>query len=243
MLIAGGVGLTPLLCMVNALAARGAARETWLFYGVRNGRDQIMKEHLRQLAQQLPWFHLRVCYSNPTAEDVKGTDYDCGQRISLELLKAQLPSNNYEFYVCGPPGMMTAICQSLKDWGVPETKVFSEAFGPRGRACMPPPTTSAPGKAAAPVASKVAFTRSGKTVPWDSQAGNLLNLARSHGVDIPSGCCVGNCGTCETAMKSGEVRYTTMEPATRAARGRAQVSRGRAERRPRVGRLRRRAGQ
>jgi ferredoxin-NADP reductase len=215
-LIAGGVGLTPLLCMVNALAARGAARETWLFYGARNRRDQIMAEHLRQLAMQLPWFHLRVCYSNPTADDVKGTDYDCGQRISLELLRAQLPSNNYEFYVCGPPGMMTAICQSLKEWGVPASKVFSEAFGPAAAPKAPPPA-STPG-AAAPVACKVAFVRSGKTVPWDSQAGNLLTLARSNGVDIPSGCCVGNCGTCETAVRSGEVRYAT-EPAWKAQPG------------------------
>jgi ferredoxin-NADP reductase len=102
-LIAGGVGLTPLLCMANALATRGMSRETWLFYGVRNRGDHVMKDHLRQLARQYPQFHLRVCYSNPTAEDVQGTDYDHGQRVSLDLLKADLPSNNYEFYVCGPP--------------------------------------------------------------------------------------------------------------------------------------------
>jgi ferredoxin-NADP reductase len=214
-LIAGGVGLTPLLCMINALAARGMSRETWLFYGVRNGRDQIMKEHLRQVAQQQPQFRLRVCYSNPTAEDVKGKDYDYGQRVSLDLLKSALPANNYEFYVCGPPGLMASVAQGLKDWGVPEARIFSEAFGPAAAPKAPQPPAATAG---APAACKVAFARSGKSVAWDSAAGNLLNLGRSNGVEIPSGCCVGNCGTCETAVRSGEVRYLS-EPGWKAQPG------------------------
>jgi ferredoxin-NADP reductase len=202
-LIAGGIGLTPLLCMANALAARPSPRETWLFYGVRNRREHIMKEHLRQLAQEREKFFLRVCYSDPGAEDVKGRDYDHGRRVSVELLKSELPSNNYEFYVCGPPGMMAAIVGDLKAWGVPETAIFTEAFGP----ASVPPTATAPAAAPAPPGGKVGFARSGQTIAWDPRAGNLLTLARSHGIDIPSGCCAGNCGTCETAVKSGEVRY------------------------------------
>jgi len=207
-LIAGGIGLTPLLCMANALESQLSSRETWLFYGVRNGREHIMKEHLRRLAQEGDTFHLRVCYSNPREEDVQGRDYDYGQRISVELVKTVLPSNNYEFYVCGPPGMMASVVQDLRAWGVPQVSILTEAFGP---ASVPragtAPVAPRPEPAGSSGTSNVAFAKSGQTIPWDAQAGNLLDLALAHGIDIPFGCRVGNCGTCETAVKAGQVRY------------------------------------
>src|SRR5262249_36240563 len=207
-LIAGGIGLTPLLCMANALEAPLSSRETWLFYGVRNGREHIMKEQLRRLAQERDTFHLRVCYSNPREEDVKGRDYDYGQRISVELLKTVLPSNNYEFYVCGPPGMMASIVGDLKAWGVPPASILSEAFGPASvpRAAAAP-AAPPPAPAGSTGTSKVVFAKAGQTIPWDAQAGNLLDLALAHGIDIPFGCRVGNCGTCGRAVKAGQVPY------------------------------------
>jgi len=215
--IAGGIGLTPLLAMLNALSVRSPARETWLFYGVRNGSEHIMKDYLRQLAREKPSIRVRVCYSQPGAEDVAGKDYDFGQQISVDLLRKVLPSNNYEFYVCGPPGMMAALDASLKSWGVPADKFFSEAFGP---ASLPKPAAAEPAAASAAPASgfKVVFSRSGKTVVWDGKYENLLNLARASSVDIPSGCCAGNCGTCETAVKAGTVKYLR-EPGWKAQGG------------------------
>src|SRR5262249_35813983 len=108
-LIGGGIGLTPLLSMAEAIAGRDAVRQVWLYYGVRNSREHILKDHLRALAREREKFKLRVCYSNPLAEDVKGRDYDHGERISVELLKRELGTSNYEFYVCGPPGMMAGL--------------------------------------------------------------------------------------------------------------------------------------
>jgi len=207
-LIAGGIGLTPLLSMANWMATQPEAPETWLFYGVRNRREHIMADHLRGLAQARENFHLRVCYSDPTGEDVQGRDYDHAARVSVDLLKHELPSNNYEFYVCGPPGMMASMSQGLKEWGVPETSIFTEAFGP---ASVPRPAKVADSATTASAKSgpglKIAFARSGKDFVWDAQLQNLLNLASANGIDIPSGCCAGNCGTCETAIKSGQVRY------------------------------------
>src|SRR5262245_56360497 len=217
-MIAGGIGLTPLLCMLNALADRNALGETWLFYGVRNGSEHIMKDHLRRLAQEHPRFRLRVCYSRPAEQDVNGKDYDVGHCITLDLLKAQLPSSNYEFYICGPPGMMAALTEGLKAWGVPEAKIFTEAFGPASVPKSAPPAAGAVAEAAAPRAAKVTFARSNRTAAWDPQAGNLLSLAQASNVEIPSGCCAGNCGTCETAIKAGTVRYLR-EPGWKAQAG------------------------
>ena len=213
-LIAGGIGLTPLLAMANALADRGSPRETWLFYGVRNGREQVMKEHLQRLRNEREGFRLRVCYSAPGPQDIAGRDYDHGQHISLDLLKSELPSNNYEFYICGPSAMMASITESLKGWGVPESRIFSEAFGP----ASVPKTPAATAAAGAAAGYKVVFARSGKTLAWNSQTGNILDLASSEGVQIPAGCRAGSCGTCETALKAGTVKYLR-EPGWKAQAG------------------------
>lgn len=201
-LIAGGVGLTPLLSMLNAVAQAGFGREVRFFYGVRNTDEHIFKEHLLGLARDFEnRLRLDVCYSQ-LAEDAlpKGgpAHYHAGI-VSVDLLKRLLPSNNYEFYVCGPPPMMTAIIGGLSDWGVPDSKIHHEAFGP---ASVPEP------KATAAVGDlTVTFDRSGKTVAWDPGFESLLECAEQCGVVIDSGCRAGNCGSCVTAIKSGEVQY------------------------------------
>jgi uncharacterized protein len=69
------------------------------------------------------------------------------------------------------------------------------------------PVAAPPAPAGAAGTSKVVFAKAGQTIPWEAQTGNLLDLALAHGIDIPFGCRVGNCGTCETALKAGQVRY------------------------------------
>lgn len=205
-LIAGGIGLTPMLCMLNAIVERGSSREVWLFYGVRNGREAVMKEHLRKLSQERERFNLRFCFSRPEKNELAGTDYDHGECVSLSLLQKELESNNYEFYICGPPAMMSSVTEGLKQWGVPERRIFSEAFGPASV-----PKKSAPDSAktatAAATGPKIVFSRSGRTANWETSAGSLLEFAQANGISIPAGCCAGNCGTCETAIRSGTVSY------------------------------------
>jgi ferredoxin-NADP reductase len=206
-LIAGGIGLTPMLCMLNAIVERGSPREVWLFYGVRNGREVIMRDHLRKLSQARDRFHLRFCFSRPGADEVVGNDYDHGECISLSLLQKELESNNYEFYICGPPAMMSSVTDGLKQWGVPERRIFSEAFGPASVPKKSAPDVPKTAGAATAAGPKVVFSRSGKTVTWETSAGSLLEFAQANGISISAGCCAGNCGTCETAIRSGTVSY------------------------------------
>jgi ferredoxin-NADP reductase len=210
-LIGGGVGITPFLCMVNTLTAMGSKRETWLFYGVRHGGEHIMKEHFKSLVQAGDNIKPRICYSGAAATDVLERDYHFGQHVSVELLRKVLPSSNYEFYVCGPPPMMASITRDLKDWGVPEERILTEAFGPATvkKAFVPGADQGKPAEAASAVAGgvQVCFGKSAKECAWDPQTGNLLDFAATHGISIASGCRAGNCGTCEVALKAGEVRY------------------------------------
>ena len=204
-LVAGGVGITPLLSMLNAVTDSHSKREVWFFYGVPNGSAHIMKEHLVQLGQEFANIHLQVCYSKPTDQDVPGKDYHYAEYVSVDLLKRVLPSTNYEFYICGPPPMMESLTQDLLGWGVAADKIFFEAFGPT--------TVKKATAATAPLSEAseidVVFAKTGRKCPWNPRAGSLLEFAESNGITIDSGCRSGNCGTCLTPIKSGEVTYIT----------------------------------
>ena len=134
-----------------------------------------------------------------------------------------LKSSNYEFYICGPPPMMESLTTQLSDWGVPETDVHMEAFGP---ASVKKISAPAPADAAALDGFKVEFARSAKSLVWTPEAGTLLELAEAHGIRINAGCRAGNCNTCLTALKDGKVTYLTT-PASQVAQGSALVCIGR----------------
>lgn len=204
-LIGGGVGITPVLTMLNAIAAANSPRETWFFYGVVNGADHVQKAHLERLARERPNLRLQVCYSSPRGADVLGKDYHHGGRVSVDLLKRVLPSNNYAYYICGPPPMMTSLVEGLEAWGVPSADIHFEAFGPATvkRTSQATKALTAQMK----VQSSVTFAKSGKTCPWTPEVASLLELAEQNGVPMDSGCRVGNCNTCLTAIKQGEVSW------------------------------------
>ena len=208
-LIGGGIGLTPTLSMFNTLALAESKREVWFFYGVINSQDAAMTDHLRAIEKEHDNLHVVICYSNATEECRKGYDYDYEEHVSVDLFKRLLESNNYEFYICGPPPMMSAITSQLEDWGVPESDVHFEAFGPATVKKAP----AASEEKAQAVGAKVTLASSGKTLEWTDDADSILQLASDNGVDIPFGCGAGNCGTCVTAIKSGKVSYLS-EPAS-----------------------------
>ncbi len=201
-LIGGGVGLTPVMSMLNTIALSESNRETWFFYGVRNKTEHAMADHLRTVAEQHDNINLVVCYSQPTDECQQGHDYQVAGFVSVDLFKTLLPSNNYEFYVCGPPPMMASITGGLEEWGVPGDDINFEAFGPATVKKTPVAEHSD-----AAGGTKVTFDMSGKSVTWQGDGTSILELAEQNGVDIDSGCRAGNCGTCVTAIKNGKVKY------------------------------------
>lgn len=215
-LIAGGVGITPVLSMYNAIASEQPLREVWFFYAARTGDEFIMREHMAQLAGYCAKARIHYFYSQPGPEDdaVIAASVPAGARIlhrkgrvSGETIEGILPpgaQETHHFYMCGPPPMMDAITRDLKEWGVPEAQVHLEAFGASGvKAVKKPPAETA---TAAP-ALEIGFSRSGKVLPWDASCGSLLEFAEKNGVSIEAGCCAGDCHTCATAVKAGDIEY------------------------------------
>ncbi|MGH6719327.1 MAG: 2Fe-2S iron-sulfur cluster-binding protein [Alphaproteobacteria bacterium] len=206
-LIGGGIGLTPVLSMLNAICESGAKRETWLFYGCRNGADHIMRDHFDRIRKEHDNVRLHICYSDPRPDkDVAGRDYDHGGRVTVDLCKSLLPSSNYEYYLCGPPPFMESLVGGLEAWGVPEADIRFEAFGP-ATVKRTPTVQHATAEAAAMSGLEVTFAKSGKSLAWSAASASLLDFAEEHGVAIDFGCRAGNCGTCLTAIKAGEVSY------------------------------------
>ncbi len=206
-LVGGGIGITPLVSMLNAICARPGRRDVWVFYGVRNGEQHTMREALATATRDHDNVRLHVCYSQPAPKDEKGRDYQHAGRISADFLRRILPSSNFKFYVCGPPALMQTLVPDLQSWGVPKEDIHFEAFGPATVKEVTKRMTR-PGSAAAEKI-QITFRRSNKTCSWDGTCASILELADVHGVKIESGCRVGNCGTCLAAVTSGEVKYST----------------------------------
>lgn len=207
-LIAGGIGITPMLSMLNWCQAHQAGREVWFFYGVRNSREAAFSAHLHAIAATNPNVHLRICFSDPLPEDLPGRDFHRKGRVSVDLFRMELPLKPYHYYLCGPTPMLETLVPALDEWGVPDSHLHFEAFGPASIKRRKPEGEPAGEGIAATVSNiMVSFARSGKQARWSPQSGSLLAFAESLGVAIDSGCRAGGCGTCQTAIQSGEVAY------------------------------------
>jgi hypothetical protein len=217
-LIGGGVGLTPVVSMLKWLAENNSHRETWFFYGVRNSKELALRDEIKEAVDANSHFHSVFVFSQPTEECIAEKAFDAEGFLSVDVMKRYLSSNNYEFYICGPPPMMESITAQLLEWGVPEEDINFEAFGPATVKKVAKAEGHEP--AAAGEGINVQFARSGKTIVWTEAAGTLLELGEANGLRLNAGCRAGNCGTCATAVKSGKVSYLS-KPASKPAQGTA----------------------
>lgn len=204
-LIGGGIGITPMLSMLNGCLENQPEREVWLFYGVRNRHELIMQSHLEALAQAHKNFHLRLCASQPLPEELIGRDFQHQGRIDINLLRSTLPLKSFHYYICGATSMLESLVPGLEEWGVPAERIHYEAFGPASIKRHTSPTTTPKPLSDSPIL--VNFARSKKVLTWQASAGNLLAFAEENGVVADSGCRAGACGMCQTKLLAGEVNY------------------------------------
>lgn len=201
-LIAGGIGITPLFAMARAALARQADRAIHLFYGVRNSRERVFGAELLGMEERHPNFHVTIVQSCPPPGESEGHGFDAAGVIDVALLRRFLAPGPHHFYICGPPPMMASLVPALRDWGVAGEAVHYEAFGP---ASINSAEANSVTLLDRPVA--VRFARSGRTLSWTGEDANLLDFAERNGVEVESGCRSGSCGTCETGIVSGTLRY------------------------------------
>jgi len=212
LLISAGIGATPVLAMLQALAHEGSDREIWWLYGAHDGREHPFAAESRALLNSLPNAQAHVYYSRPGPTDLQGRDFDSAGRLTASLLAELNPPSGAEAYLCGPTAFMDEISAGLSVLGIDASRVHTEPFGPAPG--LTPGIRAAPARAPHPPAGQpgagpaIAFARSALTVRWSSEYGSLLELAESCDVPVRWSCRTGVCHTCETALIAGDVDYS-----------------------------------
>ncbi len=129
-LISGGIGITPVLSMLNSVVQEQANREVWFIHAAANSSSHAFKEHLSQLSSRYSNLKSYVCYSSPTENDRQTGNFDREGRIDLDWLQSIVPSKKAEFYFCGSIPFMEAINHILIQWGVEQAHIHYESFSP-----------------------------------------------------------------------------------------------------------------
>jgi hypothetical protein len=212
-LLAGGVGITPMLAMLRHVVYEGLrkqrVRPVTLFHASRSKADRPFDQEIWDLvgAAKSAVRLVRVLSDTTNAEE--GRDFDAAGRIDMAMLTRFLPFNDYDFYLCGPPQFTQGLYDGLRALNIADDRIQAEAFGPsslvRTRHATPAPMSPATQPSEKPV--PVIFTNSLKEARWKPGSGTLLELAEARGLDPEFSCREGNCGTCRTKLVKGAVAY------------------------------------
>ncbi len=226
LLVSAGVGATPVLAMLNALASAGSRRDTWWLHGARSRADEPFAGESRSLLAELPSGHRHISFSHPGPDDVPGRDYQTAGRLTSDVLAVLGLPRNADAYLCGPAAFMDQMSAALADLGIGGARVHTEIFGSLGSSTpgIAVATARPPHPPAGPPGSGpgIVFARSGLTVPWGQGYASLLELAEACDVPVRWSCRTGVCHTCETALLSGTVGYAP-DPVDEPAAGSALI--------------------
>ncbi|MCY0107572.1 pyridoxamine 5'-phosphate oxidase family protein [Pseudomonas monsensis] len=215
-LLAAGVGITPLLSMLREVVYQGLRtrriRPTWLLQSSRSLADQPFRKELNQLLEKAgDAVQVMRLLSQPEDDADLGEDFDRHGRIDGALLRNLLEVEDYDqidFVLCGPGSFTQGLYDNLRELDVRDARIHAETFGPSTLVRQrdpdaivieqpPAATTSVP----------VVFERSAKEARWQPDGGSLLELAESRGLRPEFSCRGGSCGTCKTRLISGAVNY------------------------------------
>jgi ferredoxin-NADP reductase len=233
-LIAGGVGITPMMSVTRYLTDISFPGDIFLLFGARSTEDFIFREELEYLQRRHPNLHIAATMARAAGTTWMGPEGP----VSKEFIAHAVPEiSRRQIHLCGPPPMMDAVRAELAELGVPNEQVQTEAFAPaEGMAppdtleaphpaeaavppgpAPPPPAAPAPavtrvgnGAAAPLAAAQIRFAVSGKTgALLPNQP--VLEAAEAIGVDIDYSCRVGICGVCKIKLVEGAVTMAVEE--------------------------------
>jgi ferredoxin-NADP reductase/MOSC domain-containing protein YiiM/ferredoxin len=226
LLISAGIGATPVLAMLHALATAHTDREIWWLQGARSGRDHSFAAEARALLASLPKVRTHVYYSRPGPDDLEGRDFDNVGRLTASLLAELEPPRSAEAYLCGPVPFMDEISAGLAAMGIDASRIHTEPFGPAPS--LTPGIAATPARTPHPPAGQpgsgptIEFARSNLAVPWSRDYTSLLELAEACDVPVRWSCRTGVCHNCETTLIAGDVEYSP-DPVEPPAEGSALI--------------------
>lgn len=204
-LLSAGVGITPMVAMLNALVTDGDPRTICFLHGARNRCEHAFGKFIRDIAAKHPNVHAHITYSQPEPGDVAENFCHSEGRLDIALVKQLAPGPDCDFYLCGPGSFMKSFYDGLREWGVLQQRIHYEFFGPAS--VKFDNAESAREKAPAENSVQIHFEPKGISATWNGTQTNLLDFALGAGLKPRYGCKNGICGTCLCRLISGEVRY------------------------------------
>lgn len=202
-LISGGVGITPMLSMLEYIAAHQPGRTVYFLHSSTNRILQPMGERLKLFKKQYPDFIIKVYHSQPLKSEKQGVDYDAAGLMDLDFLKdTVITPGGGTYYLCGPYSFMQAMFEQLMVLGADASQVKYEFFG-NARKLGSAITMNNTKK----VNYRVHFMKSNLAAVWTGEHQSLLELSETAGVQAPYSCRMGSCSTCETGLMEGKVNY------------------------------------
>lgn len=129
-MVSAGVGLTPMVAMLEAFVARHRAADLQFIHCTRSARTQAFGAHVRALADAHGKVRTTFLHTRPGLEEVAGRDFDIAGHLTLEWLTAHTPLSEAEYFLCGPPGFLQTFVPGLASVGVPPQRLHYEFFGP-----------------------------------------------------------------------------------------------------------------
>ncbi len=225
-LASAGVGATPVLAMLHALAASRSPRQVWWLFGARDRANHPFATESRALLRALPDFRAHVRYSRPAPADRPGVDFDAPGHLTISAFEEIGVPRDADFYLCGPAAFLDGLRAGLAGQGVAPGRIHTEVFGP-GSSLTPgiapvAPVRPHPPAGAAGEGPVVSFARSGLETRWSARFQSLLELAEACDVPVRWSCRTGVCHNCESGLVSGTVRYQP-EPVEPPAPGAALI--------------------
>ena len=212
LLISAGIGATPVLAMLQALAEEHSDREIWWLHGARSSRDHSFAAETRALLASLPNVRTHVCYSRPGPNDPKAAT-STARAVSPRHC---LPNSSHPAmprHTCaGPTRFMEEISAGLAAMGIDASRIHTEPFGPAPG--LTPGIAATPARTPHPPAGQagdgptIEFARSNLAIPWSSDYASLLELAEACDVPVRWSCRTGVCHNCETTLVAGNLEYS-----------------------------------
>ena len=222
-LLSAGIGATPVLAMLQALAAERSTRQVLWLHAARDRQHHPFPDEVRRLVRALPHGRSFVCYSKPGSGDRIGEDFDATGRLSRSVFGEVGIPKEADVYLCGPDRFMADMKEALAAFGVAPRRIFAEIFsggepsnpGIVGAAVRAPHLP----EGEAGTGPLVSFARSGIAVRWNaSRYLSILELAEACDVPVRWACRSGVCHNCESGLVSGAISYDP-EPLDKPADG------------------------
>jgi MOSC domain-containing protein YiiM/ferredoxin-NADP reductase len=211
-LLSAGIGATPVLAMLYALASAHSTRRVLWLHAARDGQHHSFAAEVRHLMPSLAHGRSYVCYSKPSSRDKMGEDFDATDHLSRSVFDKVGIQPEADVYLCGPTRFMADMKEALAAMDVALERIHVEIFN--GSEALTPGVVGAAARAPhlpeddANTGPLVSFARSGIAAHWKASTyQSILELAEACDVPVRWSCRTGVCHNCESGLVSGAVTY------------------------------------